>query len=154
MGHINTEIESSLSIRTAKAFANECWENDRFSRANGKYKTSSASSTRPWPGSAPPWSSSCASSGGGNCLWRLLIMRNQMDLVDLLTFSLYIGTFVSPMRKLANFSEMFASGFAGLSRFRDIMATEPSQKDAPDARERFPACTASGTGRRLPRVRA
>ena len=39
------------------------------------------------------------------------------------------------MRKLANFSEMFASGFAGLSRFRDIMATEPSQKDAPDARE-------------------
>lgn len=43
-----------------------------------------------------------------------LIMRNQMDLVDLLTFSLYIGTFVSPMRKLANFSEMFASGFAGL----------------------------------------
>ena len=64
-----------------------------------------------------------------------LIMRNQMDLVDLLTFSLYIGTFVSPMRKLANFSEMFASGFAGLSRFRDIMATEPSQKDAPDARE-------------------
>ncbi|MFR8331965.1 MAG: hypothetical protein ACLU9S_06035 [Oscillospiraceae bacterium] len=42
---------------------------------------------------------------------------------------------MSPMRKLANFSEMFASGFAGLSRFRDIMATEPSQKDAADARE-------------------
>ena len=41
IGHINTEIESSLSgIRTAKAFANESWENHRFSRANGKYKTS------------------------------------------------------------------------------------------------------------------
>ena len=62
-----------------------------------------------------------------------LIMREQMDLVDLLTFSLYIGTFVNPMRKLANFSEMFASGFAGLSRFRDIMSTEPSQKDPPEA---------------------
>ena len=60
-------------------------------------------------------------------------MREQMDLVDLLTFSLYIGTFVNPMRKLANFSEMFASGFAGLSRFRDIMSTEPSQKDPPEA---------------------
>ena len=62
-----------------------------------------------------------------------LIMDGQMQLADLLTFSLYIGTFVNPLRKLANFSEMFASGFAGLSRFREIMATEPSQKDAPDA---------------------
>ena len=137
VGHINTEIESSLSgIRTAKAFANECWENDRFSRANGKYKTSK----RQFHKAMARFSSTmefflCILQVAVIAFGGFLIMRNQMDLVDLLTFSLYIGTFVSPMRKLANFSEMFASGFAGLSRFRDIMATEPSQKDAPDARE-------------------
>ena len=39
-GHINTEIESSLSgIRTAKAFANEEVENARFSAANELFKT-------------------------------------------------------------------------------------------------------------------
>jgi len=137
VAHINTEIESSLSgIRTAKAFANECWENDRFSRANGKYKTSK----RQFHKAMARFSSTmefflCILQVAVIAFGGFLIMRNQMDLVDLLTFSLYIGTFVSPMRKLANFSEMFASGFAGLSRFRDIMATEPSQKDAPDARE-------------------
>ena len=40
-GHINTEIETSLSgIRTAKAFANEKVENARFRAANEIYKTS------------------------------------------------------------------------------------------------------------------
>ena len=37
-GHINQEIESSLSgIRTAKAFANEQVEHDRFHAANGLF---------------------------------------------------------------------------------------------------------------------
>ncbi|MCI6729263.1 MAG: ABC transporter ATP-binding protein [Candidatus Faecousia sp.] len=135
VGHINTEIESSLSgIRTAKAFANECWENDRFSRANGKYRTSK----RQFHKAMARFNSTmefflCGLQVVVVAVGGWLIMKNQMDLVDLLTFSLYIGTFINPMRKLANFSEMFASGFAGLSRFREIMATEPSQKDAPDA---------------------
>ena len=135
IGHINTEIESSLSgIRTAKAFANESWENHRFSRANGKYKTSK----RQFHKAMARFNSTmefflCSLQVVVIAFGGWLIMREQMDLVDLLTFSLYIGTFVNPMRKLANFSEMFASGFAGLARFRDIMSTEPSQKDPPEA---------------------
>ena len=57
-----------------------------------------------------------------------------MDYVDLITFNLYIATFVSPMRKLSGFSEMFANGFAGLQRFVDIMRTEPTVQDKPDAK--------------------
>jgi len=56
-----------------------------------------------------------------------------MDYRDLLTFTLYISSFVGPMRKLSGFSEMFANGFAGLNRFVDIMRTEPTIQDAPDA---------------------
>ena len=99
VGHINTEIESSLSgIRTAKAFANECWENDRFSRANGKYKTSK----RQFHKAMARFSSTmefflCILQVAVIAFGGFLIMRNQMDLVDLLTFSLYIGTFVSPI---------------------------------------------------------
>lgn len=64
-----------------------------------------------------------------------LIMKGQMDYVGLITFSLYITTFISPIRKLANFAEMFSNGFAGLHRFIELMATEPTIQDAPDAVE-------------------
>ena len=37
------------------------------------------------------------------------------------------------MRKLANLSEMLVDGFAGLSRFVDLMRIEPDLKDKPDA---------------------
>ena len=63
-----------------------------------------------------------------------LMMRGQMEYVDILTFTLYISIFVQPIRKLATLSEMLASGFAGLRRFTEIMRTEPTVQDAPDAK--------------------
>ena len=136
-GHINTEIESSLSgIRTAKAFANEEVENARFSAANEIYKTSK----REFHQAMGMFNSSMeffltsmnvvVIAVGG-----YMIMKGRLDYRDLVTFSLYIATFVSPMRKLSSFSELFANGFAGLNRFVDIMRTEPTVKDAPDAKE-------------------
>ena len=135
--HINTEIESSLSgIRTAKAFANEDIENARFSAANTLFKTAKRDFHK--------------AMGRFHCTMELflsslnvivigfggwLIMRGQLEYIDLLTFSLYIATFVNPMRKLASFSEMFANGFAGLNRFVDIMRTEPTLQDKEDAVE-------------------
>ena len=65
----------------------------------------------------------------------VLIMRGELNTVDLITFSLYITTFVNPVRKLANFSELLANGTAGFSRFLELMRTESAMKDAPDAVE-------------------
>ena len=134
-GHINTEIESSLSgIRTAKAFANEELEIRRFDAANEIYKTSKRSFHK--------------AMGRFNSAMELfltvlnvaviavggfMILQGKMDYRDLITFSLYIATFVNPMRKLSTLSEMFANGFAGLNRFVEIMRTEPTIQDAPDA---------------------
>ena len=39
------------------------------------------------------------------------------------------------MRKMANFNELFANGFAGLHRFIELMRIEPDLKDKPDAIE-------------------
>lgn len=63
-----------------------------------------------------------------------LIMGGRMNYIDLITFNLYITAFINPIRKLANFAEMFANGFAGLDRFTELMRTEPSLQDAPHAR--------------------
>lgn len=134
-GHINTEIESSLSgIRTSKAFANEEVENRRFENANNQFKTSKRQFHKAmgrFHSSLELFLSSLnvvVITVGG-----YFIMKGQMDYKDLTVFVLYIGTFVNPMRKLANFSEMFANGFAGLNRFVDIMRTDPTIQDKPQA---------------------
>jgi len=63
------------------------------------------------------------------------IMKDRMDVVDLVTFSLYVSTFVTPFRKLTSFFEMFQQGSAGFLRFLETMRTEPEVQDAPDASE-------------------
>ncbi|PWM14180.1 MAG: thiamine ABC transporter permease [Clostridia bacterium] len=137
VGVINADIESCLSgMRTAKAFANEAVEAEKFRRSNETYKGSKKyfyqemgifNSSMEFFVSI--LSVAVVTVGGA------LIMQGRMDVVDLLTFTLYITTFVNPIRKLANFAEMFANGTAGLERFVEIMRTEPALDDAPDAKE-------------------
>ena len=134
--HINTEIESSLSgIRTAKAFANEKVEYARFTAANDQFKTSK----RDFHKAMGRFFSSmefflCSLNVLVIGVGGFMIMKGKLDYKDLLTFTLYIASFVSPMRKISGFSELFANGFAGLNRFVDIMRTEPSLQDKPDAK--------------------
>ena len=135
-GHINQEIESSLSgIRTAKAFGNEDVERARFNAANEIYKTSK----RQFHKAMGLFNSSvefflCCLNVVVIGFGGYYVMKGQMDYRDLITFNLYIASFVNPMRKLSSFSEMFANGFAGLKRFVSVMAMEPTIQDAPDAR--------------------
>ena len=139
-GYINQEIESSLSgFRTAKAFANEPVENNRFNAANEVYKTSK----REFHKAMGRFHSSvefflCSLNVVIIGVGGYFVMQGDMDYRDLLTFTLYISSFVSPMRKLSGFSEMFANGFAGLNRFVTIMRTEPTLQDkenAPDLQD-------------------
>ena len=134
---INAGIESGISgIRTAKAFANEAEELEKFNVSNDVYKTSKKEFHKAmgrFNGVMEFFLSilsvTVIAAGG------VLIMRGELNTVDLITFSLYITTFISPVRKLANFAEMFSNGFAGLNRFVELMRTEPSIQDAPDAVE-------------------
>ena len=108
---INADIESALSgIRTAKAFANEPVEAEKFTRSNDTYKTSKKQFHKEmgiFMGTMEFFTTSLSVAvvavGG------LLIMQGQMDTVDLLTFT------------------------AGFERFLEIMRTEPELRDAPDA---------------------
>ena len=135
-GHINTEIESSLSgIRTAKAFANEAVENARFHAANELFK----GAKRNFHKAMGRFHSSmefflCSLNVVIIGVGGYYVMQGKMDYVDLLTFTLYVSSFVSPMRKISGFSEMFANGFAGLHRFVTLMGTEPTVQDREGAK--------------------
>ncbi len=134
---INVGIESSLSgIRTARAFANESAEVGKFNTANEEFKVSKRAFHHEMGVFNATMEffmtllSTAVIAVGG-----YLIMRGEMNYIDLITFSLYITAFISPVRKLANFSEIFARGFAGVERFVALMRVEPALKDAPGAKE-------------------
>lgn len=133
---ISSDIESSISgIRTSKAFANEDVDLERFETANGLYRESKKdfykamgrfnASMEFFMGIMP---AAVITAGGA------LIMQEQLNYIDLITFTLYVNSFIQPVRKLANFAEQFANGMAGFRRFEEVMAIEPSVKEASSAR--------------------
>ena len=134
---INGELESSISgMRTAKAFANENTEIDKFERSNDQFR----GAKRGYYKAMAVYQSGLEFAMGIMAVLVIafggfLIMRGRMDYVDLITFSLYVSTFITPIRKLSAFVEQFMQGMAGFKRFVGLMRVEPDIKDAPDARD-------------------
>ncbi len=60
-------------------------------------------------------------------------MKGSMNYIELITFTLFVATFINPIRKMSNFAEIFTNGTAGLRRFAEIMAIKPQVKEAPGA---------------------
>ena len=136
-GEINAAIESGISgIRTSKAFAAEKAEDEKFDRANDAFKKSKVRYYRAMglfnagiEATVGVMQVAVVSVGG------FLIMRGELSFVDLLTFTLYISVFLTPVRKLVQFMEVYAQGSAGFDRFVELMRTKPEIADAPDAEE-------------------
>lgn len=137
MAGINGDLESSISgMRTAKAFANEEVEIEKFRKANDRFRHAKRGY---YQNMAIYFSglefvmsmmSVIVIAVGG-----YLIMRGKMSYIELITFSLYVTTFISPIRKLSNFTELFMQGMAGFKRFVELMRVEPDVTDAPDAKD-------------------
>ena len=135
MAGINGQLESSISgMRTAKAFANEEQENRKFQQSNNQFKGAKrdyykamATYLAGLEFALPAMNVLTITAGG----W--FILQGEMNYIDLITFALYISTFLTPVRKLAAFVEQFLNGMAGFKRFVELMRVEPAVQDAPDA---------------------
>jgi len=137
MAGINADIESTLSgMKTSKAFDNAAVDFARFERSNDMFKNSKGGYYK-----AMGRFNACMEffvcflqiaviMVGG---W--LIMGDRMNYIDLITFNLYITTFVTPVRKLSTMMEIFTNGMAGLKRFVEIMRIRPTIEETPDAKE-------------------
>ncbi len=135
MADINADIESTLSgMKTSKAFDNHEVDFERFDRSNEMYK----GSKKGYYKAMGRFNASMEfficflqiaviTAGGG------LIMKGSLNYIDLITFTLYITAFVTPVRKLATLAEIFTNGLAGLRRFAEVMRIKPSIKEAEDA---------------------
>lgn len=133
---IFSALENSVSgIRTAKAFANEELEHDKFLAANDKFRSAKTEyyntmglfmSGMEFTLSIMPLA--VIAFGG------YLVMKGSLNYIELVTFTLYVTTFVTPIRKLAQFAELYMQGTAGFERFLELMRTEPTLNDRKDAK--------------------
>ena len=137
IGDVNASLQDTLGgIRVVQSFANEEIEKKKFSKSNHAFLLSKDANYN------------CM---GGFMGWNLffqgmmylvtlvfggyLIAHGQMDPADLAMYALYIGIFISPIQILVELAEMIQKGFSGFRRFLDVMDTEPSIQDKPDARD-------------------
>ena len=137
IGDVNASLQDTLGgIRVVQSFANEEIEKKKFSKSNHAFLLSKDANYN------------CM---GGFMGWNLffqgmmylvtlvfggyLIAHGQMDPADLAMYALYIGIFISPIQILVELAEMIQKGFSGFRRFLDVMDTEPSIQDKPDAKD-------------------
>jgi len=134
---INAQIEDNLSgIRVVKSFANEVEEIKKFQEGNSKFVESKRNSY--WYmgtfhsglGLFTSLINVAVITGGG-----LFIVKDIINVGDLLTFLLYVNNLIEPVRKLISFTEQFQNGMTGFDRFFEIMEIHPDITDKSDAIE-------------------
>lgn len=137
MASINADIESCISgMRTSKAFANEDVDQKRFDQSNHFYKNSKSDYYKAMGRfNAFLEFFMCIMPVAVIAFGGWLIMRGQMNYVDLITFHLYISTFITPIRKLSSFAEIFTNGTAGLRRFQELMCIRPAVEEKENAQD-------------------
>jgi ATP-binding cassette subfamily B protein len=136
-GQINSTIESSISgAKTTQAFANEDVEISKFKVGNEDYQDAKKEF----------YKSMAVYQSGMEFMTSILnviviglggyfFAQGKITIVDLLAFTLYVNTFLKPIRNLVAFFEQFSKGMSGLERFAEIMRLDPEIQDEPYAQD-------------------
>ena len=137
VAQVNAQVEDSLAgIRVVQSFANEDWEQAKFDAANARFVESRRLE----------YKSEGLFYGGMEAFTQLMtvvvvvfgavaITRAALDLSDLITFLLYVGILVEPIRRLVNFARWFQEGITGFHRFMDMIELPPAIQDPAPAHE-------------------
>ncbi len=133
---INSSVENSVQgIREVKSYANEELEQDKFDFVNTRFKSAKENM----------YGIMATFHSGMSFLTDIyylivigygayLIFHNQLELSDLIAFTLYINFILNPITRLINFTEQFQQGSAAFERFIEIMDINPDIEDSKDAK--------------------
>ena len=135
IGDINAQAEDSLAgIRVVQSFANEEIETRKFAIENSRFVESMRAAHR----------NEAYFYDGMIAFTQLLtavvivfggisIVRGSLDLPNLLTYLLYVGILIEPIRTALNFSRLYQEGSTGFNRFMEMLEVEPEFHAAPNA---------------------
>ncbi|MYE27820.1 MAG: ABC transporter ATP-binding protein [Chloroflexi bacterium] len=137
VAQVNAQVEDSLAgIRVVQSFANEDWEQAKFDEANARFVESRRLE----------YKSEGLFYGGMEAFTQLMtvvvvvfgavaITGAALDLSDLITFLLYVGILIEPIRRLVNFARWYQEGITGFHRFMDMIELPPAIQDPAPAHE-------------------
>ena len=132
---INSSVENSIQgIREVKSFANEELEISRFDDVNSEFRYAKEKMYSVMAGFHAGMMFIIHSyrliiiAGAA-----VLIASGSVDMIDLVTFLLFIPYIMEPVRRMVNFAEQFQQGAASFERFIEVMDTEPEIQDAENA---------------------
>ncbi|MBI1294865.1 ATP-binding cassette domain-containing protein [bacterium] len=135
IGDINAQVEDTLAgIRVVQSFANEAVEEAKFARENQRFLSSKKDVSK---------SESYFHEGllGLTQLMTVIvvifgsvaIVNGSLGLADLITFLLYIGILIEPIKRFGNFTRLYQEGITGFERFMEVLEVEPDIQDSPGA---------------------
>ena len=137
LADVNSRLEDSISgIRVVKSFTNEEYEIDKFDEGNNQFKylrTKSVKYIGILHGGINFFSNIStliALVAGG-----YFVAKGEILVGDLVAYLLYIGQFLQPIKRLAQFVEQYQRGMAGFKRFYEIMNIKPDICDKENAIE-------------------
>ena len=137
IGDINAQAEDTLAgMRVVKSLTNESVETGKFAVANDRFLESRKNG----------YKSEAYLYAGLIAFTQLLtvavivfggagIVRGSLDLADLVTYLLYIGLLIEPIRTALNFTVLYQEGITGFDRLVEMLEVRPDIEDAPDATE-------------------
>lgn len=137
IGELNSRIEDALlGVKVVKAFTNEDAEKEKFDRDNIKFleikkityhnMAGFFAITRAFDGLMYL---AVIAVGG----WFLL--NGNINAGDLVAYVLYVGTLLTTVRRIVEFTEQFQKGMTGIERFNEIINTDVDIFDDENASE-------------------
>ncbi len=135
VGDINARVEDTLAgIRVVQSFTNETIEKEKFAEANEGFVESRRkgyrSETYFYHGIVTfteLFAAAVVVFGGAS------IVAGSLDLADLITYLLYLGLLVEPIRTSLNFARLYQEGITGFDRFMEMLEIQPDIEDSPEA---------------------
>ena len=137
IGDINAQVEDTLAgIRVVKSFTNEDVEKKKFAFENNRFverkRDGYRSETYFYNGIVAftqLFTVVVIVFGGAN------IVNASLDLADLVTYLLYVGLLIEPIRTALNFARLYQEGITGFDRFMEVLEIQPDIQDSADAIE-------------------
>ncbi len=135
IGDINAQVEDTLAgIRVVKSFTNEDIEKEKFAFENNRFVDSRRDG---YKNEAYFYNGTVAFTqlftvvvivfGGAS------IVRGSLDLADLVTYLLYVGILIEPIRTALNFLRLYQEGITGFDRFMEMLEVQPDIQDSENA---------------------
>lgn len=135
LDRLNTVLQENIAgVRLVKAFVRADYEDQRFEETNEDYTEQSVNVMR-FMSTMSPILTVFVNIGMVIVIWAggLQSIRGTLTIGQIVAFTNYLLTTMTPLIMMTNLSNTWASGIASARRIKEVLDTVPEVRDAPNA---------------------